>query len=141
MTNSAPSLMPDGQRSVLSVVVSGGVVAALIGLFLPKARDSETLRATLLAAAGWGPTGINTADNRQLLLAWNDVFWGAEPPPMGFTGDLATCVPGTTSADYRLAELETLIKDAPANAPDFGEWVLEYADLQRARDLLAPTMA
>lgn len=42
------------QRSLLSVVVSGGVVAALVGLFLPKARDSETLRATLLAAAGWG---------------------------------------------------------------------------------------
>jgi len=42
----------------------------------------------------------------------------------------------------RLAELEALIKAAPANAPDFGEWVLEYADLQRAMaDLAAPTMA
>ena len=42
----------------------------------------------------------------------------------------------------RLAELEALIKAAPANAPDFGECVLEYADLQRAMaDLAAPTMA
>lgn len=42
----------------------------------------------------------------------------------------------------RLAELETLIKDAPPNAPDFGEWVLEYADLQRALGTLAaPIMA
>ena len=58
------------------------------------------------------------------------------PPPAGRTPLRHRLI-----AD-RLAELETLIKDAPANAPDFGEWVLEYADLQRARDLLAPpTMA
>lgn len=42
------------QRAVLSVVVSGGVVAALIALGLAQKPDAETLRAALLGVAGWG---------------------------------------------------------------------------------------
>jgi|CXWK01.1.fsa_nt_gi hypothetical protein len=41
----------------------------------------------------------------------------------------------------RLAELEGLIAAAPDGAPDFAEWVAEYADIRRALDLLVPDNA
>ena len=42
------------QRALLSVVVSGAVVAALIALGLMQKQEAATLRAALLGAAGWG---------------------------------------------------------------------------------------
>lgn len=42
------------QRALLSVVVSGGVVGALIALGLVQKQEAATLRATILGAAGWG---------------------------------------------------------------------------------------
>ena len=107
---------PAAYPKELPAQVSAGVgAAAPPGYTKPRPAPRErvprtvtTLPKSVAAVTGWGATGIDTFDNRQLLLVWNDVFWGAEPPPMGFTGDLATCVPGTTSADYRLAELETI---------------------------------
>ena len=41
----------------------------------------------------------------------------------------------------RLEELEALIAAAPDGAPDFAEWIAEYADVRRALDLLVPDNA
>ncbi len=94
----------------------GAGASAPLGVAKPRPAPQERVRRSVTVlpqsvaavTSGWGATGIDTFDNRQLLFAWSDVWWGTDPPPMGFTGDLAACVPGTTSAEYRLAELETI---------------------------------
>jgi hypothetical protein len=50
--------------------------------------------------------GIDTWDPNAVLGAWRSII--ADSPPMGFTGDLATCRSGTTSAAYKTAELASI---------------------------------
>lgn len=85
---------------------------------------SATLLATLAWAAGGGaadavgpataslsPTagvGIDPTDTSAVLAAWGDIYASQYPPAMGFTGNVAGCQPGTTSAAYRAAQLKVI---------------------------------
>jgi hypothetical protein len=50
--------------------------------------------------------GIDTWDPDAVLGAWRSII--ADSPPMGFTGDLASCRAGSTSAAYKAAELASI---------------------------------
>ena len=95
---------------------SGQLVVALLclvtALSMLPATDVGAASGRALAngtpsvAADPPSIGIDTSDPNAVLGAWRSII--ADSPAMGFTGDLATCKPGTTSAAYKNAELASI---------------------------------
>lgn len=101
-------------------------------------RSVQGRKLSALGAAG----SLDPAVAKQVLLAWNDVWWGVDPPDMGFTGDVAACNEGTTSANWRSAELDTLngLRDLAGVGP-VAEQPASDVLAQRAALLMARTNA
>ena len=70
--------------------------------FAPK---SSPLFQTTSASASAPPLVINTSDRAAILAAYSTEFNRAEPP-MQWTGDVASCKPGTTSEAYQQSVLQ-----------------------------------
>lgn len=72
------------------------------------ARASQGQAGLAAALAATPGIGVDPAVEKQVLEAWGGVWDATQPPPMGFTGNIANCQAGTTSAAYRQAELSTV---------------------------------
>lgn len=73
----------------------------------PTCQDVVVTTGTATEVTGTYPTtlgpGIDPTDAAAVAAAWGVIT--ATPPALGYTGDQATCTPGTTSAAYRASML------------------------------------
>lgn len=72
---------------------------------IPAGRPSTARAALAPLTASAGSAWIDTTDRAAVVASYIDEFWSVDPDP-GFTGSVATCVPGTTSAAHRAAVLD-----------------------------------
>lgn len=84
--------------SALLAVLLGITAVATVGS-APTA-GAATAATTMLAA------GVDVEDPGAVTALWKDIV--ATTPPMGFTGNVDTCVPGSTSNAFRAAELRSV---------------------------------
>src|SRR5579872_4832699 len=71
-------------------------VVLLLGLALSFSQDA------LLAAASW----FDTSNRATVQNSYLNLFLGFQNVPYGWTGNVSSCTPGTTSQDYQDAAAE-----------------------------------
>ena len=94
--------------SVLALATWPGVVEArppaTLGDPPPAPTPEEVARLPRRSISKHGPTGpftVNTARREEVRNFFNTVFAASEGFSIGWTGDLASCTPGTTAAAFR----------------------------------------
>jgi uncharacterized protein YkwD len=114
-TAPAPVGMPPAADPVTLPSATQGVAA---GLAAEPAAEPAAAGALPNSVAGLLDTG-----RRRGVTTMYDSEWGASSPSIGFTGNIAGCVPGTTSAAFRAAVIRRVnayrrLSGAPADVTE-----------------------
>lgn len=74
----------------------------------PQTTDPALLQPSILTRPGEAPSAINRQDRQAVVNAYTTILAPALTVPVGWTGSIAGCVPGSTSSAYEAATLATV---------------------------------